>query len=145
MPTPSVPAPVEETSVQPISLVQRVEEALVALGRAFDERTVLELASNLYEDLTQLVGGELSERMSPQQIDEFESYIDAGDEDSATAFLHRELPDYRDVVARHTAALLDQLCGELSELSDEEVVAWTAAMERLRRAAAEGEARGDER
>ena len=51
-----------------------------------------------YERLEMRVGMKLAERMSDEQLDEFEAFIKAKDEDGALAWLQSNYPDYKSVV-----------------------------------------------
>jgi DNA integrity scanning protein DisA with diadenylate cyclase activity len=53
----------------------------------------------IYEQLEMNVGFRLASRMSNQQLDEFEGFIDANDETGALRWLETNFPDYKAVVA----------------------------------------------
>jgi hypothetical protein len=54
---------------------------------------------HLYEELELRVGTRLSEGMSDDQLAEFEKLIDNNDEQGALAWLEKNRPNYKDVVA----------------------------------------------
>lgn len=57
------------------------------------------MLAHIYETLELRVGMKLAEQMSDAQLDEFESFIDKNDEQGALAWLERNFPDYKKVVA----------------------------------------------
>lgn len=57
------------------------------------------LLRQIYETLEMRVGMKLAERMSDQQLDEFEKFIDTNDEAGALKWLEANFPDYKQVVA----------------------------------------------
>jgi hypothetical protein len=59
----------------------------------------------VYEVLEFRVGGLLKARMSEDQLDEFEVFIDNNDELGALQFLETWLPDYKAVVAEELAKI----------------------------------------
>ena len=63
----------------------------------------------LYETLETRVGIQLADRMSTQQIDEFEAFFNAKDDKGAFAWLERNFPDYKDVVDVEFTSLKDEL------------------------------------
>lgn len=54
---------------------------------------------HMYETLELRVGTRLAERMSEQQMSEFEQFINANDEQGAFTWLESNFPNYKDVVA----------------------------------------------
>ena len=86
------------------------EIGLIALPKA--ERD--QLLRQIYETLEMRVGMRLAERMSDQQLDEFEKFIDTNDEAGALTWLETNFPDYKQVVASE----LDKLKGEIKQDSD---------------------------
>lgn len=71
------------------------EIGLISLPKA--ERD--QLLRQIYETLEMRVGMKLAERMSDQQLDEFERFIDTNDEAGALKWLEGNFPDYKQVVA----------------------------------------------
>lgn len=67
------------------------------------------MLNHIYETLEMRVGMKLAERMTNQQLDEFESFIDRNDEPGALKWLETNFPDYKQVVA-------DQLEGLKAEI-----------------------------
>jgi hypothetical protein len=58
-----------------------------------------QLLRQIYETLEMRVGMRLAERMTDQQLDEFERFIDTNDEAGALKWLESNFPDYKQVVA----------------------------------------------
>ncbi len=69
------------------------------------------LLKQIYETLEMRVGMRLAERMSDQQLDEFERFIDTNDESGALTWLETNFPDYKQVVASE----LDKLKVEIKQ------------------------------
>lgn len=67
---------------------------------------------HMYETLEMRVGTRLAERMSEQQMSEFEQFISGNDEQGAFKWLEGNFPDYKDVVAEE----FDKLKGEIRPL-----------------------------
>ena len=68
---------------------------------------------HMYETLEMRVGTRLAERMSEQQMTEFEQFINTGDEQGAFRWLEANFPDYKQVVAEE----FDKLKGEIAPLA----------------------------
>lgn len=62
-----------------------------------DEKS--KMLAHIYETLEMRVGVRLAEQMSDQQLDEFESFINANDEAGALHWLETTFPAYKQVVA----------------------------------------------
>jgi len=71
------------------------EIGLISLPKA--ERD--QMLRQIYETLEMRVGMRLAERMTDQQLDEFERFIDTNDEAGALKWLETNFPDYKQVVA----------------------------------------------
>ena len=54
---------------------------------------------HIYETLEMRVGTRLAERMSDQQLDEFETFIDHKDDAGAFHWLETNFPNYKEVVS----------------------------------------------
>jgi hypothetical protein len=67
------------------------------------------LLQMIYERLEMNVGMRLAEKMTDQQLDEFEGFIDRNDEPGALKWLESNFPNYKDVVAEE----LEKLKGEV--------------------------------
>ncbi|CAN5396987.1 hypothetical protein BH10PAT3_BH10PAT3_4410 [soil metagenome] len=76
-------------------------------GLPVDEKN--RLLQMIYERLEMNVGMRLAEKMSDQQLDEFEGFIDRNDEAGALKWLESNFPNYKDVVAEE----LEKLKGEV--------------------------------
>ena len=63
------------------------------------------LLQHIYETLEMRVGMRLAEKMTDQQLDEFESFIDRNDEPGALKWLETNFPNYKDVVAEELEKL----------------------------------------
>lgn len=83
------------------------EIGLITLPKA--ERD--QLLRQIYETLEMRVGMRLAERMTDQQLDEFERFIDTNDEAGALKWLESNFPDYKQVVADE----LDKLKAEIKK------------------------------
>lgn len=71
------------------------------------------MLAHIYETLEMRVGMKLAEQMSNEQLDEFESYINAQDEAGALKWLETNFPDYKKVVAEE----LEKLKAEISQVA----------------------------
>lgn len=72
-------------------------------GLPVDEKN--RLLQMIYERLEMNVGMRLAEKMTDQQLDEFESFIDRNDEAGALKWLESNFPNYKDVVAEELEKL----------------------------------------
>ena len=63
----------------------------------------------LYSGLEARMGIKLAERMSDEQLDEFETFVDAGDEAGALLWLQENFPDYREQVQEDFATIRSSL------------------------------------
>ena len=69
------------------------------------------MLNHIYETLEMRVGMKLAERMTNEQLDEFEAFIDRNDEPGALKWLETNFPDYKQVVAEQ----LDVLKAEIKQ------------------------------
>lgn len=69
-----------------------------------------------YERLEMRVGMKLAARMSDEQLDEFEAFIKAKDEDGALAWLQSNYPDYKSVVREELEKLKLEVIDRSAEL-----------------------------
>lgn len=60
---------------------------------------------HIYETLEMRVGMKLAEKMTNEQLDEFESFINKNDEAGALKWLETNFPNYKQVVADELTAL----------------------------------------
>ena len=67
------------------------------------------MLAHIYETLEMRVGMKLAEKMTNEQLDEFEGFIDRNDEAGALKWLETNFPNYKQVVADE----LDTLKGEI--------------------------------
>jgi hypothetical protein len=77
------------------------------------------MLAHIYETLEMRVGMKLAERMSNEQLDEFEGFIDKNDEAGALKWLESNFPDYKQVVAQE----LEALKGEIKQAAPQIVAA----------------------
>lgn len=80
----------------------------LGLGSLSDEEKKALLA-HLYEQLEINVGKVLASKMSDQQLDEFEAFVDSNDESGALKWLESNFPNYKDVVAEELEKLKEEL------------------------------------
>jgi len=67
------------------------------------------MLAHIYETLEMRVGVRLAEQMTDQQLDEFESFINANDEAGALRWLETTFPSYKEVVADEFEKLKDEI------------------------------------
>lgn len=70
----------------------------IGLG-ALPQEEKSKMLAHIYETLEMRVGVRLAEQMTDQQLDEFESFINANDEAGALRWLETTFPSYKQVVA----------------------------------------------
>ncbi len=63
------------------------------------------MLNHIYETLEMRVGMKLAQRMTNEQLDEFEAFIDRNDEAGALKWLESNFPNYKQVVAEELEAL----------------------------------------
>ncbi len=68
-----------------------------------DDKKVL--LAHIYEQLEINVGKTLASKMSDEQLDEFEAFVDSNDEEGALKWLQANFPNYKDVVAEELGKL----------------------------------------
>lgn len=71
------------------------------------------MLSHIYETLEMKVGMRLAEKMSNEQLDEFEGFINKNDEQGALTWLESNFPNYKQVVAEE----LDRLKAEIRQVA----------------------------
>ncbi len=71
------------------------------------------MLAHIYETLEMKVGMRLAEKMSNEQLDEFESFINQNDEAGALKWLETNFPNYKQVVAEE----LEKLKAEIKQVS----------------------------
>ncbi len=81
------------------------------------------LLQMIYERLEMNVGMRLAEKMTDQQLDEFEGFIDKNDEAGALHWLETNFPNYKDVVAEE----LEKLKKEVGQAAPQILAAAQAA------------------
>jgi len=57
-----------------------------------------ELLKHIYETLEMRVGVRLADQMTNEQLDEFEKYFDAKDDEGAFRWLETNFPNYKEIV-----------------------------------------------
>lgn len=103
---------------QMTALINPVEETLARLtehGHSDVDPAVIAAGWRdlLYPLLEEIVGERLSTRMSPAELDEFESLVDTNDEDGASAWLAKHAPDYHEIIRGEVLALVDAAVARL--------------------------------
>lgn len=79
---------------------------LIELGLgALPEEEKKALLGHIFETLEMRVGMKLAERMTNEQLLEFEQFLDRGDDPGALKWLETNFPDYKQVVADELEAL----------------------------------------
>jgi hypothetical protein len=73
------------------------------------------MLKHVYETLQLRVGLQLADGMSDQELDEFETLTDRGDEEGALAWLEANRPNYKEVVEQN----LQELRQEILEVADQ--------------------------
>lgn len=63
------------------------------------------MLGHIYETLEMRVGMKLAEKMTNEQLDEFEGFIDKNDEAGALKWLETNFPNYKQVVAEELETL----------------------------------------
>jgi hypothetical protein len=97
----------------------RLDDALVeelGLGELSNTRRAAVLSS-LYDELELRIGTTLAQRMTDQQLEEFEIFIDSEDDDGALDWLERNLSDYREVVQREFDTLKSEISAQASAIT----------------------------
>lgn len=75
-----------------------------------------QMLRQIYETLEMRVGMRLAERMTDQQLDEFERFIDTNDEAGALKWLESNFPDYKQVVADELGKLKEEIKKDSSRI-----------------------------
>lgn len=60
-------------------------------------------------------GTALSSLITTEQLEEFESLFEAGDEDAMSAFLDCAIPDYREIVTGIMEEIIDEVAERIAE------------------------------
>lgn len=81
------------------------------------------MLAHIYETLEKRVGTRLVERMSSEQMDEFEGLIGRSDDASVLKWLEVNFPDYRQVVAEE----LNKLKAEIKQAAPQIIAASSQA------------------
>ncbi len=68
-----------------------------------------DLLAFAYEKLEMNVGMRLASQMTSEQLDQFEAFVDSGDERGALGWLEERFPDYREVVRAEFSLLSTNL------------------------------------
>jgi predicted RNA-binding Zn ribbon-like protein len=83
------------------------------------------MLAHIYETLEMRVGVRLAEQMTDQQLDEFESFINANDEAGALRWLETTFPSYKEVVADE----FEKLKNEIRQVAPQIVAESQAALQ----------------
>lgn len=68
-----------------------------------------ELLKHIYETLEMRVGTRLADQMTNAQLDEFEQYYNAKDNEGAFHWLETNFPNYKDIVAEEFTKLKSEI------------------------------------
>lgn len=74
------------------------------------------MLSHIYETLEMRVGMKLAQKMSNDQLDEFEKLIDQNNEAGALKWLESNFPDYKQVVANELELLKVEIKNEAPKI-----------------------------
>ncbi len=74
------------------------------------------MLKHIYETLEMRVGMKLAEKMTNEQLDEFESFINKNDEAGALKWLETNFPNYKQVVADELTALKAEIKASASQI-----------------------------
>lgn len=96
-----------------IDLVALLTEACAAEDLRLPSELLASLAAAAGRDLELRVGTDLTDRLTDEQIEEFEGCIDRQDEAAAHAFLEREIPDFRVIVRDRTAEIVAETAARI--------------------------------
>lgn len=77
------------------------------------------MLSHIFETLEMRVGMQLASKMSNDQLDEFEAFIDSNNEAGALKWLETNFPNYKQVVAEE----LDKLKAEIKAAAPQIIAA----------------------
>lgn len=93
-------------------MIKLNDELLESVGLgSLTPRQKNQVLDQMYATLELRVGMRLAERMTEEQLAEFDRLIAAGVEEDCLAWLERECPDYRDVVGVEFDRLTDEVRG----------------------------------
>jgi predicted RNA-binding Zn ribbon-like protein len=85
------------------------------------------MLAHIYETLEMRVGMKLAERMTNEQLDEFEQFIEKNDEAGALRWLETNFPNYKQVVADE----LEALKAEIKQAAPQILAASQASSQKL--------------
>lgn len=71
---------------------------------------------HIYETLEMRVGTRLAAKMTDQQLDEFEAFIDRNDDNGAFHWLETNFPNYKEVVAEEFEKLKSEIKGVAKDI-----------------------------
>lgn len=75
-----------------------------------------EILAHIYSTLEMRVGAQLADKMTNEQLDEFEAFITRKDQTRALNWLENNFPDYRDVVAEQLAMLTAEITASAPDI-----------------------------
>ena len=76
------------------------------------------MLAHIYETLELRVGMRLAQQMSDEQLKEFESFIDSGNEAGALQWLESNFPDYKGVVANELELLKVEIKSQAPDIME---------------------------
>lgn len=112
-----------------------IELGLGALSA--DEKN--KMLAHIYETLEMRVGMKLAEKMTNDQLDEFEGFVDRNDEAGARKWLETNFPNYKQVVADE----LEKLKSEIKQTAPQILVASQQAQAGTHQVPSMGDSGGD--
>jgi predicted RNA-binding Zn ribbon-like protein len=74
------------------------------------------MLAHIYETLEMRVGMKLAEKMTNEQLDEFEKFIDSNDEAGALKWLESNFPNYKQVVAEELETLKNEIKSSAADI-----------------------------
>ena len=93
------------------------DELLERLGLSSLEAEVRqELCAFIYGTLESRVGQDLVSRLSDEQLETFEAFVDAEDAPAARAWLEQHAPNYEQIVQSHFKALTDEIASQAEHI-----------------------------
>jgi predicted RNA-binding Zn ribbon-like protein len=102
---------------QPKGTLKIDDNLLTELGlAALPAAEKRELLKHIYETLEMRVGTRLADQMTNAQLDEFERYFNAKDNEGAFHWLETNFPDYKAIVADEFMKLKNEIAGSASQI-----------------------------
>ena len=80
------------------------------------EQEKVSLLNHIYETLEMRVGVRLADQMSNEQLEEFEKYFDAKDDQGAFRWLETNFPNYKEIVQEEFDKLKQEVAQSASQI-----------------------------